>query len=58
MLAYLLDPETIGPDKYDRSSTQIDGAWSTLTRLAAYRSIETGATGNVHQMLTEAGFPL
>ncbi len=58
MLAYLLDPKTMGADKYGRSSTQVDGAWSILTGLAANRSMVTGGTVQVAQMLSEAGISL
>ena len=58
MLGYLLDPDTRGTDKYARSSTQVDGAWSILTGLAANRSIETGATIKIAEMLMEAGITL
>ena len=58
MLGYLLDSDTTGTDKYARSSTHIDGAWSILTGLAANRSIETGATIKIAEMLMEAGITL
>ena len=57
MLHYILNPAA-GEDKYARGSTHIDGAWSILTGLAANRSMETGATVNVAQMLMDAGIAL
>ena len=55
MLAHLFDPN-IGEDKYGRSSSHIDGAWSILTGIAANASIAKGGeTVHIDRMLAEHG---
>jgi len=58
MLGYLFEPESMEPDRYNRSSTHKEGAWSILTGIAANRSIATGQTVDVDRMLAEAGISL
>ncbi len=58
MLGYLFDADTVGPDPYKRGSTHEDGAWSILTGIAANKSIATGKTVNVDEMLNDAGIML
>ncbi len=58
MLGYLFEPEGMEPDRYNRSSTLKEGAWSILTGIAANRSIVTGQTVDVDRMLAEAGISL
>lgn len=58
MLAYLLDGGRMGADRYERGSTQVDGAWSILTGLAANRSMETGEVVDLARMTGEAGIVL
>jgi predicted dehydrogenase len=57
MLGYIFDPQ-MPPDKYNRGSTQKDGAWSILTGIAANKAIATGTKVNVDAMLAEAGIVL
>ncbi len=58
MLGYIFDPENVAPDKYDRASTEIMGAWSILTGIAANQSIATGRVVDVDAMLRENGVEL
>jgi predicted dehydrogenase len=58
MLGYLFDAEGVGPDKYKRGSSHVDGAWSILTGIAANRSIATGEAIDVDAMLAENGIEL
>jgi predicted dehydrogenase len=58
MLGYLFDPERVGPDRYNRGSSHIDGAWSILTGIAANASIASGLTIDVDQLLAENGITL
>ena len=58
MLGYLFDAETVGPDKYKRGSTQVDGAWSILTGIAANQSMAQSSVTNVDEMLVNNGINL
>ncbi len=58
MLSYLFDPEHTEADRYGRASTWKEGAWSILTGIAANKSIATGQTVRVDEMLAEAGIAL
>jgi predicted dehydrogenase len=58
MLGYLFAPHTMPPDKHNRSSDQVAGAWSILTGIAANRSIETGQSIDIGAMLAERGLVL
>ncbi len=58
MLGYLFEPESMGPDRYNRASTHKEGAWSILTGIAANASIASGQTVDVDRMLREAGISL
>ena len=57
MLGYLFDPDK-APDRYGRSSTFIDGAWSILTGIAANASISSGETIQIDRFLAEHGINL
>ncbi|AJY47407.1 Gfo/Idh/MocA family protein [Martelella endophytica] len=57
MLGYLFDPDAEA-DRYGRSSSHVDGAWSILTGIAANRSMETGETVHVEKFLAENGIVL
>ena len=46
------------PDKYKRSSSHVDGAWSILTGIAANASIASGEAIDVDRMLGENGISL
>lgn len=58
MLGYMFDAETVGDDPYKRGSTHLDGAWSILTGIAANKSMETGRTVVVDEMLRDAGITI
>ena len=58
MLGYLFDADNVGDDPYKRGSTQVDGAWSILTGIAANKSIATGEVVHVDKMLDAAGIKL
>lgn len=58
MLGYLFDAEGVGPDKYKRGSTHVDGAWSILTGIAANASMASGQVTDVDAMLAENGIDL
>ncbi|MEF2072445.1 Gfo/Idh/MocA family protein [Consotaella aegiceratis] len=58
MLGYLFSPSTAEPDRYARSSTHVDGAWSILTGIAANASMATGETVHVDALLAEHGIKL
>jgi len=57
MLDYLLNPEAAA-DPYARRSNHIDGSWSILSSLAANRSMETGKTVRIADLLAENGIEL
>ena len=58
MLGYLFAPGAQPEDRYGRGSTEIDGAWSILTGIAANESIRTGRTVDIDAFLAEAGLSL
>jgi len=58
MLGYLFDPDSMEPDRYNRASSQREGAWSILTGIAANQSIAGGGRVDVDIMLREAGINL
>lgn len=58
MLGYLFDPDSMEPDRYNRASSQREGAWSILTGIAANQSIAGGGRVDVDTMLREAGISL
>jgi predicted dehydrogenase len=58
MLGYIFDAANMPPDKYGRSSTEKDGAWSILTGIAANKAIATSSKVKVADMLAEAGIEL
>ncbi len=58
MLGYLFDAENAGEDPYKRGSTQVDGAWSIITGLAANQSMATKQSINVPEMLAANGIHL
>jgi hypothetical protein len=51
MLSYLFDAENVEPDRYDRASNQVMGAWSILTGIAANHSIADRAVVDVDALL-------
>lgn len=53
MLGYIFDKENMEPDRYDRSSNQVQGAWSILTGISANRSIATRDVVDVDALLAE-----
>lgn len=58
MLGYLFDAENVGPDKYKRGSTHVDGAWSILTGIAANESMATSGSVDVDALLVANGITL
>jgi predicted dehydrogenase len=58
MLGYIFDPEGMEPDRYNRASDHVAGAWSILTGIAANASIETGSLVNISSMLQARGIKL
>jgi len=58
MLGYVFNPAGVEPDRYDRASTEVMGAWSILTGIAANASIATGKVIDVDTMLQENGVEL
>jgi predicted dehydrogenase len=58
MLGYVFNPAGVEPDRYDRASTEVMGAWSILTGLAANVAIATGKVIDVDAMLRENGVEL
>jgi predicted dehydrogenase len=53
MLGYLFDPGAMPEDQYARRSDHLSGAWSILTGIAANRSIASGQTVAIDQMLAQ-----
>lgn len=58
MLSYLFDAANSEPDRYDRGSSHIDGAWSILTGIAANASIASGDAVDIDAMLAANGISL
>jgi hypothetical protein len=58
MLGYIFDPAAMEPDRYDRASTELMGAWSILTGIAANAAIATGKLTDVDAMLRDHGIEL
>jgi len=58
MLGYVFDRDAMEPDKYDRAASEIMGAWSILTGIAANVSIATGAVVDVDALLRDNGIAL
>ncbi|WP_196260043.1 Gfo/Idh/MocA family protein [Pelagibacterium limicola] len=58
MLGYLFDPQAMPADRYGRSSTHLDGAWSILTGIAANKAMSSGQTTNIATLLEENGLSL
>ena len=58
MLGYLFEPASMPADKYNRASTQKEGAWSILTGIAANASIAGAGRVDVDKMLAKAGIVL
>ncbi|WP_244618801.1 Gfo/Idh/MocA family oxidoreductase [Rhizobium sp. 18065] len=58
MLGYIFDPDSMEPDRFDRASDHIGGAWSILTGIAANASIDTGSVVNIQSMLRARGIKL
>ncbi|HEY4203225.1 MAG TPA: Gfo/Idh/MocA family oxidoreductase [Devosiaceae bacterium] len=51
MLGYLFDADNVEPDRYDRSSNQVMGAWSILSGIAANGSLASGQVVDVDALL-------
>ena len=58
MLGYIFDPQNMEPDRYNRASDHVAGAWSILTGIAANASIESGSLVNIQSMLRARGIKL
>ena len=58
MLGYIFDRDHMEADKYGRAASEIMGAWSILTGIAANRSIATGEIVDVDRLLTDNGIDL
>lgn len=58
MLGYLFDGDNVGPDKYKRGSTHVDGAWSILTGIAANAAMKSGQVTDVDALLASQGIEL
>lgn len=58
MLGYIFDPEGMEPDRFNRASDHVAGAWSILTGIAANASIETGSVVDIQAMLRARGIHL
>ena len=57
MLGFLFDPNA-EPDRYNRGSSHIDGAWSILSGIAANASMASGKTIDVDELLAANGISL
>jgi predicted dehydrogenase len=57
MLDDLMNPAAVR-DRYERRSSQVEGAWSILTGIAANVSMERGQTVRIERLLEEAGIRL
>ena len=58
MLGHLFDKANVPPDKYGRAASEVMGAWSILTGIAANKSIATGAVIDVDRLLEDNGIAL
>ena len=58
MLGHIFDKANAPPDKYGRAASEIMGAWSILTGIAANASIATGTVVDVDRLLAENGIDL
>ena len=58
MLGYVFDKANMEADKYGRAASEIMGAWSILTGIAANASIASGGVIDVDAMLRENGVEL
>ena len=58
MLGHLFDSASAPPDKYGRAASEVMGAWSILTGIAANASIATGKVVDVDDMLRTNGVEL
>jgi predicted dehydrogenase len=58
MLGYIFETDRQVPDKYGRSSSEVMGAWSILTGIAANISIGRGVVVDVDALLAENGIEL
>lgn len=58
MLGYIFAPDTMEPDRYNRASDHVAGAWSILTGIAANASIETGSVVDIRSMLKARGIKI
>jgi predicted dehydrogenase len=58
MLGYIFDPANQTADRYGRSASEVMGAWSILTGIAANISIAGGKVVDVDALLAENGIDL
>ena len=58
MLGHLFDKANVPPDRYGRAASEVMGAWSILTGIAANASIASGAVIDVDRLLEENGIAL
>ncbi len=58
MLGHLFDKANVPPDKYGRAASEVMGAWSILTGIAANASIATGDVIDVDRLLADNGIEL
>ena len=56
--AIIFDKANVPPDKYGRAASEVMGAWSILTGIAANQSIATGAVIDVDRLLEDNGIAL
>jgi predicted dehydrogenase len=58
MLGHIFDHANTPPDRYGRAASEVMGAWSILTGIAANASIATGTVIDVDRLLAENGIDL
>ena len=58
MLSHIFDKANTSPDKYGRAASEVMGACSILTGIAANASIAAGAVIDVDNLLQENGIDL
>ena len=58
MLGHLFDKANVPADTYGRAASEVMGAWSILTGIAANASIASGNVVDVDRLLKENGIDL
>ena len=58
MLSHIFDRQNTPPDKYGRAASEVMGAWSILTGIAANASIASGTVIDVDRLLADNGIAL